>query len=119
MTKPLSSLVSQLYSSKIYEAINKLRSCSQVNIQANWRCCPADFLIAETTQVNWLNCSIAQLNAKSHIAWSGGQQVLWLAQRLVIPQDLQGYSLDGLSLRLAMTWWAEAAQIFVNGALVQ
>ena len=119
MNKPLQSLVSQLYSPEIYEAINKLRSCSQVNIQANWRCCPADFLTAETTQVNWLNCSIAQLNAKSHIAWSGGQQVLWLAQRLVIPQDLQGYSLDGLSLRLAMTWWAEAAQIFVNGALVQ
>jgi alpha-mannosidase len=45
--------------------------------------------------------------------------VLWLAQRLVIPQNLQGYPLDGLSLRLALTWWAEAAQIFVNGVGVQ
>jgi len=44
--------------------------------------------------------------------------VLWLAQRLIIPHDLQGYPL-GVILRLALTWWAEAAQIFVNGVAVQ
>ncbi len=30
-----------------------------------------------------------------------------------------GYPLAGLTLRLALTWWAIDAQIFVNGALVQ
>jgi len=43
---------------------------------------------------------------------------LWLAQRLIIPHDLQGYPLQVI-LRLALTWWAEAAQIFVNGVAVQ
>ncbi len=44
---------------------------------------------------------------------------MWLGQHLVVPHDLQGYPLAGLALRLALTWWAEDAQIFVNGQLVQ
>ncbi len=44
---------------------------------------------------------------------------MWLGQRFVVPQDLQGYPLAGLSLRLLLTWWAQSAQIFVNGQLVQ
>jgi len=44
--------------------------------------------------------------------------VLWLAQRLIIPHDLQGYPLQVIPA-LALTWWAEAAQIFVNGVAVQ
>ncbi len=106
-------------SNPISEAIEKLRSCSQVNIQASWRCWEAEPNVAAATQLDWLNCPVAQLNAKGQIAWSAGQRVLWLAQRLVIPQNLQGYPLAGLSLRLALTWWAKAAQVFVNGALVQ
>ena len=39
-------------------------------------------------------------------------------QKLVIPQDLQGYALQGLSLRLALHWWADSAKIYVNGKLV-
>jgi alpha-mannosidase len=58
------------------------------------------------------------LNAKGHIAWERGT-LLWLVQKLVIPQELEGYPLSGLCLRLALTWWAEAAQIYVNGQLVQ
>ena len=110
---------SQPYSNLISEAIEQLRSCTQVNIQANCRCCTTDLTIAEVTQSDWLNCPVAQLNAKGHIAWSAGRQVLWLSQRLVIPQDLYGYRLEGLCLRLALTWWAEAAEIYVNGQLVQ
>ena len=102
----------------VSEAIEKLRACSQINIQANWRYWQTDIPITET-QSNWLKSPIAQLNAKNHITWSSGKQVLWLAQRLVIPHNLQGYPLEGLTLRLALTWWAEAAQIFVNNCLVQ
>ncbi len=112
------SPVSQPHSTLISATVEKLRSYSQVNIQADWRCCLDDLPIAEITQAHWLNC-LVRLNAKGHIAWLAGQQVLWLTQRLVIPHDLQGYPLDGLSLRIALTWWAETAQIFVNGVEVQ
>jgi alpha-mannosidase len=102
----------------ISAAIAQLRSCSQVNIQATWHCCTTDLAISEVTQFDWFNCSVAPLNAKGHIAWSAGK-VLWLAQKVVIPQNLHGFSLEGLCLRLALTWWAEAAQIYVNGCLIQ
>lgn len=115
----MTSPVSQPYNNPISEAIEKLRFCSQVNIQTNWRCWEADLSIAEAMQFDWLGCPVAQLNEKGHIAWLGGRQVLWLFQRLVIPDNLQGYPLEGFSLRLALTWWAEIAQIFVNGQLVQ
>ena len=61
---------------------------------------------------------LVQLNAKEHIAWTGGKKVLWLVQRFVVPQNLQGYPLAGLSLRLALVWWADSAEIYVNGELV-
>jgi alpha-mannosidase len=115
MTIPTSQSDSNLISA----ALAQLRSCSQVNIQANWHCCTTDLSIAEVTQFDWLKCPVAPLNTKEHIAWSAGKQVLWLAQRLVIPQDLHGYSIEGLCLRLALTWWAEVAQIYVNGCLIQ
>jgi len=44
--------------------------------------------------------------------------VLWLAQKVVIPKIYRGF-LEGLCLRLALTWWAEAAQIYVDGCLIQ
>lgn len=59
------------------------------------------------------------LNEKGHLAWPGDRQVLWLSQQLVVPPHLFNYPLEGLCLRLALTWWAEDAQIFVNGELVQ
>ncbi|MBV8885615.1 MAG: alpha-mannosidase, partial [Chroococcidiopsidaceae cyanobacterium CP_BM_RX_35] len=107
-------------SNPVLEAIEKLRSCSQVDIQATWRYW-ADELPATTTvtKFDWMNCPVVQINAKGQIAWQLGQRVLWLAQKLVIPQNLQGYPLAGLSLRLALTWWAISAQIFVNDDLVQ
>jgi alpha-mannosidase len=72
-----------------------------------------------TEPQHWNNWSIAQLNTKNYIVWSAGQQVMWLGQHFVVPQDLQDYPLTGLALRLVLTWWAEDAQIFVNGQLVQ
>lgn len=114
MTPPVSQLLSI-----ISEAIERLRSCSQVNIQSNWRCWSVDIPITAVTASDWLHYPLAELNAKGHIAWSSGRQVLWLAQKFVFPDDLHGFGLDGLSLRLALTWWAEAAQIFVNGIEVQ
>lgn len=84
-----------------------------------WRDGGKDLPLVPLSPCPLVDCPVVQLNAKGHIAWSAGRRVLWLAQRLVIPQNLQGYPLDGLSLRLALTWWAEAAEIFVNGVGVQ
>lgn len=68
---------------------------------------------------NWEDWAIAPLNAREHIAWVRGQQIIWLGQKIIVPTDLQGYAVAGFVLRLSLTWWAETAQIFVNGKLVQ
>jgi alpha-mannosidase len=100
----------------------RLRQLSQVDLQHQWRWDAADWAIAEamehliTQPDRW---SIAIPNQKGHIAWPAGQKVLWLQQIYTIPDHLNGYALSGLRLRLALTWWAEQAEIFVNGQQVQ
>ena len=110
-------------SKQISDAISKLRSRSQLDIRTSWHCYADDISITEVignlATGNYANWAIGKLNHKGHVPWSSGQQVLWLVQKLVIPETLQGYPLAGLSLKLALTWWAESAQIFVNGQLVQ
>nr|NMF67305.1 alpha-mannosidase [Brasilonema octagenarum UFV-OR1] len=110
----MTSEVSQANTKFILEAIEKLRSCVRVNNLSSWQCLEADLPLADDFSL-W---SLAQLNAKGHIGWVLGQNVLWLVQKLVIPQDLQGYPLQGLSLRLSLVWWADSAQVYVNGKLV-
>ncbi|BAY97892.1 glycosyl hydrolase 38 protein [Tolypothrix tenuis PCC 7101] len=114
MTPP----VTESHTKLISEAIEQLRSCCQVNLQSTWLYQESDCDITEVTASNLSTWNAVQLNAKGHIAWTTGKQVLWLAQKLVVPQDLQGYPLAGLSLRLALLWWADAAEIYVNGKLV-
>ncbi|MFB2980089.1 alpha-mannosidase [Microseira sp. BLCC-F43] len=104
---------------QISASIARLRQLTQVDTLASWRYCAADLPIEEITPSKFLNWSLVQLNPKGHIAWSGGCQVLWLAQQLVIPYALQEYPLTNLCLRLALTWWVEDVQIFINGTLVQ
>ncbi|HEY9830918.1 MAG TPA: alpha-mannosidase, partial [Stenomitos sp.] len=102
------------------QAITRLRALTQVNVQPHWRYCPQDLPVAMATDSEqWNDWSMAELNPKEYIVWSAKRQVMWLGQHFVIPQTLQGYPLAGLALRLALTWWAEDAQIFVNGQLVQ
>jgi alpha-mannosidase len=114
MTSPVSPSNTKF----IWAAVEKLRSFCQENILPNWRFLAADLAVAEVNASSLSDWTPAQINAKGHIAWAGGQKVLWLAQKLVIPQDLQGYALQGLSLRLALVWWANSAEIYVNGELL-
>jgi alpha-mannosidase len=100
----------------ISQTINKLRQLTQVDVQNSWHYLSEDLSIDST---NFSDSQRAKLNEKGYICWSKGRQVQWLAQRFIIPHDLQGYPLQGLSLRLVLTWWAEKAEIFVNGKLVQ
>ncbi len=110
-------------SNLLSDAIALLRSCSQVDILPSWQVLSADISITEaignSAPWNCNNWQKAQLNDKGHIPWSSGQKVLWLVQKIVVPNTLQDYPLTGLSLRLALTWWAEFAQIFVNDELIQ
>ncbi len=113
--------------SQIINAIEQLRQLSQVNVQTNWRSRSVlrsnvshltDLPISDATQSNLLDWQTVELNAKGHIAWDAGK-VLWLSQKFVIPQNLNGYPVAGLALRLVLTWWADSAQIYINGELVQ
>ncbi|MBD2076709.1 alpha-mannosidase [Phormidium sp. FACHB-592] len=102
------------------EAITRLRSLTQTSIQTGWRYCDEDLSIAQATQPEtWQSWSIAPLNEKDHLAWTKGNRARWFGQVITVPQDLQGYPLTGLTLRVAATWWATNAQLFVNGTFVQ
>jgi len=102
-------------SNNISVTVEKLRRLSQVEVQSGWRYCDSDSAVSS---VNICNSPVAELNGKGHIAWPSGKQVLYLGQQFVIPDNLHGYPVVGLRLLLALTWWAEDAQIFVNGELV-
>ncbi len=97
-----------------------LRRLSQTQIQAHWRGLEADEppLKVLATQA-WQSWQHYPLNDRQHLAWQKGRRVLWLGQTIQVPADLAGYPLAGLTLRLALTWWAEFAQVFVDGQLVQ
>ncbi|MFB2967768.1 alpha-mannosidase [Aerosakkonema sp. BLCC-F183] len=101
-------------------SIEKLRRLTQVDVRSNWRYSAVDLpWTSVRSSDEWQDWPFVELNEKGQIVWEGGRQVLWLVQKLVIPNNLQGYPLEGLTLRLALTWWAEDVQIFVNDRLVQ
>lgn len=98
------------------EAIARLRSFSQLEIQASWRWCEADLSEDQALDATlWNQWAIAPLNQRHHVAWACGQKTLWLAQRFWIPRHLNGFPTDSMTLRLALSWWAEDACIYING----
>lgn len=105
---------------RITEAIARLRQLTQLSVQSQWKFHLGDLPIAQAIQAaTWQNWEMAAPNTKNHIAWPKGRQVMWLGQRIWVPHNLNGYPLQGLTLRLALTWWAQSAQVYVNGQLVQ
>ncbi|MGK7962616.1 alpha-mannosidase [Crocosphaera sp.] len=101
---------------KISEIIEKLHQLTQVNVQNHW------LGISEAIDINNIEVDKLELitpDNKGYLTWAAGNKVQWLVQKFVIPRDLNGYPLQGLSLRLSLVWWAEIAEIFVNGKLVQ
>ncbi|MBD2500330.1 alpha-mannosidase [Anabaena azotica] len=109
--------ISQSQNNLISDAIAQLRSCCQVNVQSTWLY-QSDREITDVTASNLSTWQSVDLNSKGNIAWTGGQKVLWLAQKFVVPQALHDYPIGGLSLRLSLLWWADSAKIYVNGELV-
>ncbi len=101
------------------QTINKLRALTQIDIQSNWRYSTQDLSpedIKTDIPTNWQK---VELNPKGYIIWDKGSKLIWLGQKIIVPHNLQGYPLSGLALKLALTWWAADAKIFVNGQLVQ
>ena len=94
-------------------AIANLRQLVKLETQSDWRD------LGEDSTANFERCPTATLNESGYLVFPKGKQVKWLGQQFVIPPTLQGYPVSGLSLRLVLTWWADDAQIFINGKLVQ
>ena len=100
----------------ITETIDKLRHLTQVTVQNNWLGTSQEI---DINDISFDDLELITANEKGYLTWEGGSKVKWLIQKFVIPEALNNYSLQGLSLRLSLVWWAEIAQIFVNGKLVQ
>lgn len=109
--------------SEIEAAIARLRHCSQIDLRSGWRGIEADLPLTEALNPKgWPSWTPMPLNPKGHISWADGNQVLWLGQSIRVPETLpaaQGYRIDGLTLRLALRWWAEDARVYVDGQLSQ
>ena len=93
----------------------RLRDLSQLVILPDWQLCRAGGSVSADLS-EW---EAVSLNDKGQIAWERGSKEIWLGLRLEIPNRLQGYPLVGMSCRLALTWWAEVAQVFIDRVLVQ
>jgi alpha-mannosidase len=103
----------------ITQILHKLRQLSQKEIQDSWRYSDLDLAINPDLGINLAEWQETEINEKGYLIWEAGQKVRWFAQEIVIPRQLNGYKVTGLTLRVALTWWAETAQIFINGILTQ
>ncbi len=106
----------------IEQFIAKLRQLVKLEVQDNWRDITLLSIVnigKNLAKVDLQECQTAAVNEQGYIVFAKGKQIKWLAQQIVIPPTLKGYPISGLSLRLVLTWWAEDAQIFINGELVQ
>ncbi|MEL4895992.1 alpha-mannosidase [Crocosphaera sp. Alani8] len=101
---------------KITETIDKLRRLTQVSVQNKWLGTSEEI---DINNINFDRLESIIANEKGYLTWEAGNKVQWLIQKMVIPGQLNNYPLQYLSLRLSLVWWAEIAQIFVNGKLVQ
>jgi alpha-mannosidase len=104
---------------QILQIIEQLRRLVQVDVRTGWQICTEEIAVEAIDSLErWQPVG---LNEKGNIAWEAGRQVVWLGQVLKVPAflDEKQYPLTGLSCRLGLRWWAEDAQIYVNGKLVQ
>ncbi len=106
----------------IEQVIAKLRQLVELEVQQTWRDITLLSIINlsnNLARINLQECQTALVNNQGYIVFPQGSQTKWLAQKIIIPQTLNDYPLSGLNLRLVLTWWAQSAQIFINGKLVQ
>lgn len=99
----------------IQTTLDQLRQLCQQDCQQTWHSLPA----APWEIQNWQDYPLGEINEKGYLIWEKGEKVQWFAQAFTVPQALADYPLDDFVLRLALTWWAKDAQIFVNSEFVQ
>lgn len=109
--------VSRGYTNEISEVIQGLRDRVQVNLQSGWQVTGEDLPIGEIMPARVALWQGAELDEKGYIAWEKGRKVRWLAQVVKIPDDLGGFRVGGMIARVALVWWSEQAQVYVNGKL--
>ncbi|BAZ14206.1 glycosyl hydrolase 38 protein [Calothrix sp. NIES-4071] len=103
----------------IITTILDLRALCETSVQGAWRYSQNNLTASQVFKEDISKWNGTTTNDKGHIAWDKGRRILWLAQKIVVPQHLvPTYSLQGKSLRLALVWWAEDVQVYVNGKLV-
>ena len=104
----------------ISSTISRLRSLSQQDVQGSWHRGPENISNPSLPlqETDWQNWPLSPINDRHHIAWQRGKVSLWLHQRFTWPKTLNGYPLAGYSAKLALRWWAEQAELYVNGELV-
>jgi alpha-mannosidase len=114
------SSTAEVYNQCIEAVIARLRQLTQCDRQTDWRMSLEDATVAtQCDPRQWSTWQPVTLNDRQHIAWPAGRQVLWLGQEIEMPESLADYPLAGFTVRLSMTWWAEQADVYVNGVLVQ
>ncbi|MBF2058254.1 MAG: alpha-mannosidase [Cyanobacterium sp. T60_A2020_053] len=97
---------------KIQDTIAHLKSLTELDIKLDWYFTD-EKLINPPTKIeqNWQK---AIPNEKNYLIWSKGNKVRWFAQKIMIPHALNDYPLEGLNLRVMLTWWAHSAEVFIN-----
>ncbi len=97
----------------IQARIDDLRSQTQFDVIDCWQKQLNQASAADVT------APLADLTEKRQIVWGKGKVPIVLTQTFRLPERLQAYPLQGLTARLALTWWAEQATVLVNGEVVQ
>jgi alpha-mannosidase len=105
----------QTLESSLLKQIDRLRNLSQIDILTDWQI----YFGVASVNTDFSQWELVSLTEQRRVVWERGRQEVWLGQQIVIPSHLNGYPLASLSCRLALTWWAEIAQVFVDGVLVQ
>ncbi|MBE9013867.1 alpha-mannosidase, partial [Pseudanabaenaceae cyanobacterium LEGE 13415] len=95
--------------------IERLRNLVQQDTIEHWQVCE-DCAIEEVPSQLFTKI---ELNEKRYLVWEKGRKVRWFYQEFVLPDSLNEYPVAGLTLRLALTWWAEFTEVYVNGEKVQ
>ncbi|MGB8701209.1 MAG: hypothetical protein WCD18_17485, partial [Thermosynechococcaceae cyanobacterium] len=104
----------------IEAAIARLRHFSQWEALKTWLRWDEDLQTAQACDpATWTAWKPAELSDRGYVEWPQGRQTLWLGQVFEMGRSLFEYPLEGLTLRLALRWWAEQADIYINGTHVQ
>ncbi len=96
--------------------VTRLRRQTELPLQALWRRHEGDLAPDQAADPGfWSTCEPVQLNDKGNIAWPRGRQVIWLGLVWETPVAFDRWPLAGADLRLTLTWWADQAQVFIDG----